>query len=112
MAAAFLSQYARLEARYIHGQASQLAVSPTGLWLRQGDAAHQSVIHALRVADQGVHLEEVIVFLYQGLDHFAGRIDARVGRARQRHTGISTNAWVSGADGRPSIAMPTICRPN
>src|SRR5258705_534079 len=76
VAAAFLSQYTRLEARYVHGQASQLAVSSTGLWLRQGDASHQSVVHALRVADQGVHLEEVIVFLYQGLDHYAGRIDA------------------------------------
>ena len=55
VAAAFLSQYARLEARYVQGQASQLAVSTTGLWLRQGDVEHQSVIHALRVADQGVH---------------------------------------------------------
>jgi len=60
MSSAFLSQYTRLEARYVHGQASQLAVSSTGLWLRQGDASHQSVVHALRVADQGVHLEEVI----------------------------------------------------
>src|SRR5215475_1264929 len=45
MASAFLAQYTRLEARYIHGQASQLAVSSTGLWLRQGDSMHQSVVH-------------------------------------------------------------------
>src|ERR1041385_1356988 len=75
LSSALLAQYSKLEARYVRGQASQLAVSSTGLWLRQGDSMHQSVVHALRVADQGVHLEEVIVFLYQGLDHYAGRID-------------------------------------
>jgi lipopolysaccharide export system permease protein len=100
MASAFLTQYTRLEARYIHGQASQLAVSSTGLWLRQGDASHQSVVHALRVADQGVHLEEVIVFLYQGLDHYAGRIDAASGELQPGHWHL-TNAWVSGANGLP-----------
>jgi lipopolysaccharide export system permease protein len=100
MSAAFLSQYARLEARYIHGQASQLAVSPAGLWLRQGDASHQAVIHALRVSDQGVHLGEVTVFNYQGLDQFAGRIDAAsadLGNGRWH----LVDAWVSGAEGLP-----------
>ncbi len=100
MAAAFLSQYTRLEARYIHGQASQLAVSSTGLWMRQGDAAHQSVIHALRVADQGVHLEEVTVFRYEGLDKFSGRIDAAVAELQNGHWHL-VDAWVSGADGLP-----------
>jgi len=100
MASAFFSQYTRLEPRYVHGQASQLAVSSTGLWMRQGDASHQSVVHALRVADQGVHLEEVIVFLYQGLDHFAGRIDAASADLQPGRWHLA-NAWVSGADGRP-----------
>ncbi|HXJ00116.1 MAG TPA: LPS export ABC transporter permease LptG [Micropepsaceae bacterium] len=100
MASSFLAQYTRLEARYIHGQASQLAVSSTGLWLRQGDASHQSVVHALRVADQGVHLEEVIVFLYQGLDHYAGRIDAASADLQEGRWHL-TNAWISGPDGLP-----------
>jgi len=100
VAAAFLTQYTRLEARYIHGQASQLAVSSTGLWLRQGDAEHQAVIHALRVADQGVHLQEVTVFNYLGLDRFAGRIDAASADLEPGHWHL-TDAWVSGADGLP-----------
>jgi lipopolysaccharide export system permease protein len=100
MAASFLSRYTELEARYVHGQASQLAVSSTGLWLRQGDVAHQSVVHALRVANQGVHLEEVIVFNYQGLDHYAGRIDA-ASADLQKGRWHFVNAWVSGPDGRP-----------
>lgn len=100
ISAALLSQYARYEARYIHGQASQLAVSSTGLWLRQGDATHQSVIHALRVADQGEHLEDVIVFRYRGQDQFAGRIDAASADLDNRHWHLK-KAWVSGTDGKP-----------
>jgi lipopolysaccharide export system permease protein len=101
MSAALLSQYARLEARYIHGQASQLAVSPSGLWLRQGDAARQSVVHALRVSEQGVHLEEVTVFSYQGLDQFAGRIDAASADLTNGKWHL-VNAWVSGPEGPPA----------
>lgn len=63
VSAKFLSRFAALEAKYVHGEASQLAVSINGLWLRQGDAQHQSVIHALRVSDQGSRLDEVIIFL-------------------------------------------------
>jgi len=72
-----LAQFAALEAKYIRGEESQLAVSINGLWLRQGDEQHQSVIHALRVADQGVRLEDVDVFRYGANDHFLGRIGAR-----------------------------------
>src|SRR5437868_801930 len=57
--------------------AFKLAVSQNGLWLRQGRQMRQSVIHALRVADQGVRLEDVIIFLYGAEDHFLGRIEAQ-----------------------------------
>jgi lipopolysaccharide export system permease protein len=72
-----LQQYSALEATYIRGQASQLAISHNGLWLRQGDRNGQSVIHSLRVAEQGVRLEDVIVFFYGPNDQFLGRIDAQ-----------------------------------
>ncbi len=100
IAAALLTQYERLEAKYVRGQASQLAVFKTGLWLRQGDAAHQSVVHALRVSDQGVNLQDVIIFLYDGQDHFAGRIDAQHAQLRS-HRWRLENAWVSGPQGAP-----------
>ena len=94
-----LVQYSELEAKYVRGQASQLAISRNGLWLRQGDANQQSVIHALRVADQGLRLEDVIVFLYGPDDRFEGRIDAR---SAVLETGAWTmkDAWVSGPEGR------------
>jgi lipopolysaccharide export system permease protein len=93
-----LAQFAALEAKYIRGEESQLAVSINGLWLRQGDARHQSVIHALRVADQGVRLEDVTVFLYGTGDHFIGRIDAD-GAALRSGAWLLRNAYVSGIEG-------------
>lgn len=71
-----ISKFERLEARYLHGQSSLLAVSPSGLWLRQSNEDGQSVIHAGRVSQQGEELGEVTIYLYQGTDQFAGRIDA------------------------------------
>ena len=67
----------------------------TDLWLRQGDEKQQSVIHALRVADQGQHLEDVIVFLYGADDHFTGRIDAKTGQL-QDQAWLLRDAWVFG----------------
>jgi lipopolysaccharide export system permease protein len=95
-----LVQYSGLEAKYIRGQESRLAISRNGLWLRQGDAHAQSVIHALRVAKQGIQLEDVMVFLYGAGDKFLGRIDAR---SAVLGSGVWTlqNAWVSGSEGKP-----------
>jgi lipopolysaccharide export system permease protein len=93
-----LNQFSALEAKHIKGQASQLSVSSNGLWLRQGDENEQSVIHALSVADQGVHLDDVIVFLYGPHDHILGRIDARSARLGDG-AWVLSDAWVSGPDG-------------
>jgi lipopolysaccharide export system permease protein len=98
VSADMLARFSSLEAKYIKGQASQLAVSDNGLWLRQGTANEQSVIHATRVADQGVHLQDVIVFLYGANDHFNGRINAH---SAELHAGgwLLHDAWVSDANG-------------
>jgi lipopolysaccharide export system permease protein len=76
-AAQMVSAYQQLEAKYIRGRPSLLDVSTNGLWLRQADDTGQSVIHALRVSDQGLSLQDVIIFIYEGKDNFAGRIDAK-----------------------------------
>jgi lipopolysaccharide export system permease protein len=100
ISARMLAQFTALEAKYIKGEASQLAVSRNGLWLRQGNATQQSVIHALRVTEQGVHLEDVIVFLYGADDRFLGRVDAKTAQLNAG-TWMLKDAWVSGADGSP-----------
>ena len=109
-----LGQFAALEARYVKGQASQLTVSPNGLWLRQGNADQQSVIHALRVSDQGVRLDDVIVFLYGAKDHVQGRVDAKSAQL-SRGAWVLDNAWVSGNDGHAThydhYNLPTTLTP-
>jgi lipopolysaccharide export system permease protein len=99
LTARMLNQYSAMEAKYIRGQESQLAISRNGLWLRQGDSKAQSVIHALRVTNQGLNLEDVIIFLYGPNDKFEGRIDAHSGVLG---SGIWTlkNAWISTANGK------------
>ena len=100
ISARMFSEFAGLEARYVKGQESQLSVSINGLWLRQGDARQQSVIHALRVAQQGEHLEDVLVLLYGANDKFQGRIDAKSAQLRDRFWTLN-DAWVSGTSGTP-----------
>jgi lipopolysaccharide export system permease protein len=100
LSARMFAEFAGLEARYIKGQASQLSVSENGLWLRQGDEQQQSVIHALRVADQGQHLEDVIVFLYRPGDNFRGRIDASSAQLGDQAWQLS-DVYVSEAAGSP-----------
>ncbi|HSZ11321.1 MAG TPA: LPS export ABC transporter permease LptG [Rhizomicrobium sp.] len=112
--ARLLSEFAVLEEKYIHNDASQLAVSENGLWLRQGDEHGQSVIHALHVTNQGVKLDEVIVFLYGIGDTFRGRIDAS--KAQLMHgRWLLQDAWVSGPEGRPihhaTYNLPTTLTP-
>src|SRR5262249_47023473 len=79
VSARMFSEFAGMEARYVKGEASQLSVSQNGLWLRQGNEKQQSMINALRVTNQGQHLEGVIIFLYGAADRFTGRIDAKIG---------------------------------
>lgn len=100
VSARMFSEFAGLEARYVKGQESQLSVSMNGLWLRQGDAHQQSVIHALRVAQQGEHLEDVLVLLYGPNDKFIGRIDAKSAQLKDRFWEID-DAWVSDLRGIP-----------
>ncbi|HEX3431226.1 MAG TPA: LPS export ABC transporter permease LptG [Rhizomicrobium sp.] len=114
LAARLLVQFTAMEARLIRGQASQLAISQNGLWLRQGDANAQSVIHALRVADQGTKLEDVTIFLYGGADNFRGRIDAQSGSLIRGAWRLS-NGYLSGPSGEirrfQQYSLPTPLTP-
>lgn len=85
IAAATVSRYDRLEAKYISGVASTLSISPSGLWLRQvgesgirfhEDAADEYILHALRMDQGKLTLEHVVIFLFNKQSGFIGRIDA------------------------------------
>ncbi|MSO65995.1 MAG: LPS export ABC transporter permease LptG [Alphaproteobacteria bacterium] len=78
LAAATASRHDYLEAKYLHGRPSLLAVSSGGLWLRQVDAGGRSVVHAQSVSQQDNELYDVIIFRYQGpADRFIERVDAK-----------------------------------
>ena len=76
VAAALLWRYEQLEARYLEGRVSDLAVSSSGLWLRQVDGYGESVIHARRITEPELTLHEVVIFRYQGKTEFVQRFDA------------------------------------
>jgi len=79
LASTTLSRYERLEALHFKGRANFLALTSSGLWLRQSNADGQSVIHAEGVLQQGVNvdLNNVVVFMYAGVDKFRGRVNAK-----------------------------------
>ena len=80
VASVLASRAEPLENRYIAQRASALAISPSGLWLRQADAAGHSVIHARSGEEQpdgGLRLRQASVFLYRQGERFSGRLDAQ-----------------------------------
>lgn len=76
LAASARSEAERLIAEAFGKEASLLAASGEGAWLRQDGADGQSVINARAVADQGLSLAGVIVLQFDRQGHFVERIDA------------------------------------
>jgi lipopolysaccharide export system permease protein len=77
-ASAALSRYERIETVMIDRNISTLALSRSGLWLRQVSHEGQAVVHSANALQQerNVELRGVTVFRYKGTDEFIGRIDA------------------------------------
>lgn len=98
-ASATLSRYERLDSQFFKGSGSLLAISASGLWLRQANESGQSVVHAESVLSQGldVQLREVTVFIYAGKDKFASRIDAEFARLEDGFWRLE-DAWISSPD--------------
>ncbi|MBM3502752.1 MAG: LPS export ABC transporter permease LptG [Alphaproteobacteria bacterium] len=86
LAAVMASRHDNLEAKYLHGRSSLLAVSSSGLWLRQADPGGRSVIHAQSVSQQGTEFRDVVIFRYEGSgDRFVERLDARLAELSEGH---------------------------
>jgi lipopolysaccharide export system permease protein len=85
LSAVLYARYELLEAELFRGQSSLLAVSPTGVWLRQADGKTNSVVHALRVAPDTMILSDVIIFTFEGEDKFVGRLDATTAELKSGH---------------------------
>jgi lipopolysaccharide export system permease protein len=86
LAAAFANRFEALESRYFERSSTRLSISADGLWLRQGSAGGQTVIHAQRASGSIDRLWSVNVFQFDKSDKFYRRIDARSAR-------LEDNAW-------------------
>jgi lipopolysaccharide export system permease protein len=109
IASAMLFRYEELENKYLKGKTSILAVSETGLWLRQADADGESVVHALRVSSRNFELSDVIIFLFKDQDRFVGRIDAESAKLEPGFW-LLRKAWITAPD-RPAQFAETYRQP-
>ena len=115
VASAMLSRYAELEGKLLRGRTSLLALSGSGLWLRDADAEGQVVIHALRVTGDGVELHDAIFLFYEGNYRFSRRVDATTARLGDGRWFLE-NVLITGPD-RPAetrefLELPTELTPN
>lgn len=94
VAATMWARFEQIENKYLRHRNSILAVSRTGLWLRQSDNGGQAVIHATSVSADGTKLSDVIVFFYGGGDKFIRRADAKSARLHKGYW-LLRDAWLN-----------------
>lgn len=80
LVAATSQEYERRTAILGGDGASILSISDEGLWLRQGDATGQAVIHAGRISPEGTELGRVSFHLFAPDGSMTGRIEAQTAR--------------------------------
>lgn len=111
VSALLLAEYELKENEIIRGQSSLLAVSSSGLWLRQAnEAGDHAVIHATAVDPDDLSLKDVVIFRFRGEDQFLDRIDAESAKLGDGNW-LLEDAWLTGPT-RPgekiaSVKVPT-----
>lgn len=77
IACAMLSRYEAMESQIFSGRNNVMAVSKSGLWLRQKEAnGGETVIHSLRASSLEGKLSSVILFFFSPEGRFVRRVDA------------------------------------
>jgi len=85
MAAAMVSRFDKIESKYISAKPSVLSISPSGLWLKEVNATGaqfqnvpigEYILHARRMDQTTLTLDDVILFFFAPDHRFLGRIDA------------------------------------
>ncbi len=92
-ASAMVSRYERMDATYLGGDASLLALSKTGVWLRQNADGGHTVLHGARFDPETFTMHDVIVFRYEEGDRFVGRIDAGEARLEEGYWALKDAAF-------------------
>ena len=99
LASVMLLRFERIEAAAFKGQESFLAISKSGLWLRQTNGTDQSVVNAEHVLQHKneVELSNVNVFIYKGTDKFNYRLEAQKAILEDGFWHMS-NVWIHQPD--------------
>jgi len=88
IAATMQATYEQLETEFLRQSGEQMALSNSGLWLRQGDpGGGQVIIHGNRLAAPELLLGEVTLFYLNGAHQFTSRIEAKSAE-------LSDGAWI------------------
>jgi lipopolysaccharide export system permease protein len=93
-------RYGQIEDKHLSKRPKLLAVSSSGLWLREARKDGQSVVHAQRISQPDMRLSDVIIFVYEGVDRFVRRIDGHTAVLRDGYWELK-DVLVSAPD-RPS----------
>jgi lipopolysaccharide export system permease protein len=109
------SRYETLENRILRGAGDQLALSRSGLWLRQtDDEGHFSVIHAERLAPRGMELQDVMVLSFVNDTQLSDRLDAKSAVLDSRKWRVLNGTrWTAGSPAEPfeQVEVPTNLTP-
>ena len=81
LGAAMYAKFEKMQDEILLNKSSAFDLSEIGLWLREGDADRQVVVHAEDVRQEGLtlHLKDVQIFLFDGADNFVRRLSAARG---------------------------------
>lgn len=105
-----MMRYEHLENRYFQDGRGSLALSDSGLWVRERLHAHNNVIHIRHLDLDQKKLLSVIVIQFDDQNRFRLRIDAQTGELQGKKL-ILHNVWQSSPGNlpefRPHLAVPT-----
>jgi lipopolysaccharide export system permease protein len=104
------AKFEQLENKVLRNRQNFLEVSEAGLWVREKSPGGHSILHARGLANKAGALSEISVFLFEGADQFAGRVDADTAILKPGHWRLE-NAVSHGVDGLPkkheTYGLPT-----
>lgn len=110
ISAKMMLQYEHLEDRYFKGYQGSLAVSESGLWVREALEGEQRVLRIARIDNQNETLHNLSIYQVDDADRFFGRIDAKKGVFKEGKLRLES-VWFSAPEELPQshdrVDLPT-----
>lgn len=108
-AAALMMRNEQIEGKYISSRANLLAVSSSGLWLRQmennlKDNISEHIIYSAKLLQNDMSFARVIIFAFNKNKNFVERLDAE--RAVLNEKSLHLTGVIRSVPGKPAETMP------